>query len=58
MAVKRVVANLAVDRVEAAAAFYGEVLGMKVVMDFGWIVTFAAKARKRSSPSPTGAPST
>ena len=26
----------------ASGAFYGEVLGLEVVMDLGWIVTFAA----------------
>jgi catechol 2,3-dioxygenase-like lactoylglutathione lyase family enzyme len=44
MAVKRVVANIAADGVAAAKAFYGDVLDMQVVMDFGWIVTFAAEA--------------
>ena len=42
MAVKRIVANIAVEHVGAAKAFYGGVLGMQVVMDHGWIVTFAA----------------
>ncbi len=44
MAVKRVVANLAADRIDAAKAFYGDVLEMTIAMDFGWIVTFAADA--------------
>ncbi|MGH7152510.1 MAG: VOC family protein [Acetobacteraceae bacterium] len=44
MAVKRVVANIAADDVAAAKAFYGDVLDMRVTMDFGWIVTFAAEA--------------
>lgn len=39
MAVKRVVANIATAEPERAAAFYGELLGMPVVMDHGWIVT-------------------
>jgi catechol 2,3-dioxygenase-like lactoylglutathione lyase family enzyme len=43
MAVKRVVTNIATDRVTAANAFYGDVLGMTVAMDLGWIVTFAAQ---------------
>lgn len=42
MAVRRVVANLAVDRIGAAKTFYGDVLGMDVAMDMGWIVTFTA----------------
>lgn len=44
MAVKRVVANIAADGVAAAKAFYGDVLDMRVAMDLGWIVTFAAEA--------------
>lgn len=41
MTVKRVVANITTDRMDAAKIFYGELLGMTVAMDFGWIVTFA-----------------
>lgn len=44
MAVKRVVANIAAENIAAAKAFYGDVLDMRVAMDFGWIVTFAADA--------------
>ena len=44
MAVKRVVANIATDDVAAAKVFYGDVLDMRVAMDFGWIVTFATEA--------------
>lgn len=42
MAVKRIVTNLAAERVEAAQAFHADLLGLEVVMDLGWIVTFAA----------------
>ena len=35
MAVKRVVANIATPDPSRAAAFYGELLGMSVVMDHG-----------------------
>jgi catechol 2,3-dioxygenase-like lactoylglutathione lyase family enzyme len=42
MAVKRIVANVAADQIDAAKAFYGDALGMTVVMDLGWIITFAA----------------
>ena len=42
MAVKRIVANLASPRVDAARGFYGDILGMAVAMDLGWILTFAA----------------
>lgn len=45
MTVKRVVPNMAADSVGPARAFYGGVLGMEVVMDLGWIVTFGSDAR-------------
>jgi catechol 2,3-dioxygenase-like lactoylglutathione lyase family enzyme len=41
MAVLRVVANIACGDPSAAKAFYGEVLGMTVAMDLGWIATLA-----------------
>jgi len=41
MAVRRIVANIATDRLDAARAFYGDLLGMNIVMDLGWIMTFA-----------------
>ena len=41
MAVKRIVPNIGTDQVEDAKAFYGDILGMAVVMNHGWIVTFA-----------------
>ena len=44
MAVRRIVANIQADGTAAAMAFYGDVLEMDVVMDMGWIVTFATDA--------------
>ena len=44
MTVKRIVANIAADQRGAAQGFYGDVLGMTLVMDLGWIVTFASDA--------------
>lgn len=44
MAVKRIVPNIAGSHIEAAKSFYGGILEMDVVMDLGWIVTFAADA--------------
>jgi catechol 2,3-dioxygenase-like lactoylglutathione lyase family enzyme len=44
VAVRRIVANLAADRLDVAKAFYGDTLGMNTVMDLGWIMTFAADA--------------
>ena len=43
MTVKRIVPNIQADRIEDGKAFYGDLLGMDVVMDHGWIVTFASK---------------
>jgi catechol 2,3-dioxygenase-like lactoylglutathione lyase family enzyme len=44
MAVKRIVTNIAVEDVNRAKSFYADVLGLKVVMDQGWILTFAGEA--------------
>lgn len=41
MTVRRIVTNIAADELDKARSFYGEVLGMDVAMDLGWIVTFA-----------------
>jgi catechol 2,3-dioxygenase-like lactoylglutathione lyase family enzyme len=43
MAVKRIVANIAADQFESVKAFYCDILEMKVVMDFGWMVTLASE---------------
>ena len=43
MAVKRIVANIAAERVDDAKRFYADVLGLRVVMDQGWILTFAGE---------------
>ncbi|MBE1206659.1 glyoxalase superfamily protein [Aminobacter carboxidus] len=40
MAVRRIVANLHAADPTAAKAFYGELLGLDVLMDHGWILTF------------------
>lgn len=42
MAVKRIVANIAAENLESAKAFYGDILGMDIVMNHGWIMTFAS----------------
>ncbi len=48
MIVKRIVANIAAEQIDRGRAFYGDLLGMKVVMDHGWIVTFASDASARA----------
>lgn len=42
MPVKRIVANIAAENLDDAASFYVDILGLRLVMDLGWIVTFAA----------------
>ena len=44
MAVRRIVANICARNIEGAKTFYGDILGMDVAMDLGWIVTFVADA--------------
>lgn len=43
MAVRRIVPNLQTSDPPRARAFYTDLLGLEVVMDHGWILTFAAK---------------
>lgn len=42
MKVKRIVANVAADEPELAAAFYRDVLGLELLMFHGWIATFGS----------------
>jgi len=44
MTVRRIVTNVGASDMEAARGFYGDILGMEVAMDMGWIVTFATGA--------------
>lgn len=43
MAVKRVVTNIATEQMDAARAFYGDILGMTLAMDHGWIITLVGE---------------
>jgi catechol 2,3-dioxygenase-like lactoylglutathione lyase family enzyme len=45
MKVKRIVTNIAAADVTKARMFYADILGLKVTMDLGWIITFEASAR-------------
>ncbi|NUS68657.1 MAG: glyoxalase, partial [Ensifer adhaerens] len=45
MTVKRIVSNLYASDPQAARAFYGDLLELDVVMDHGWILTFAAEGK-------------
>jgi catechol 2,3-dioxygenase-like lactoylglutathione lyase family enzyme len=44
MVVKRIVMNIAASQVDTARSFYGDILGLDVVMDLGWIITFASRS--------------
>ncbi len=41
MAVLRIVPNVAAEAPSDAGGFYEDILGMRRVMDMGWVVTFA-----------------
>ena len=45
MKVNRIVANIATPGPTAARAFYGELLGLDILMDQGWIVTYGSEVR-------------
>ena len=45
MTVLRIVTNVRVDDPRAAQVFYGDILNLDVVMDHGWIRTYAAPGR-------------
>ena len=45
MKVKRIVSNVASADIEKATAFYEDILGLKVLMDLGWIRTYGSNAK-------------
>jgi catechol 2,3-dioxygenase-like lactoylglutathione lyase family enzyme len=45
MKVRRIVANIAADDVAKAKSFYGDVLGLDLLMDLGWIATYGAPGK-------------
>lgn len=51
MAVLRIVANIATVDPQMARSFYERLLGMDIVMDHGWILTFASDAKARTQVS-------
>ena len=42
MKVKRIVANIATTDIRKAKPFYGDVLGLDLAMNLGWIATFTS----------------
>jgi catechol 2,3-dioxygenase-like lactoylglutathione lyase family enzyme len=45
MKVKRIMANIDTKDVAAAKRFYQDVLGLDVLMDHGWLVTYGSSAK-------------
>jgi catechol 2,3-dioxygenase-like lactoylglutathione lyase family enzyme len=45
MQVKRIVANIASENVAAARRFYQDILGLDLLMDHGWIVTYGSSQK-------------
>lgn len=45
MKVKRIVANVEAPEPEAAASFYGDILGLDLLMDHGWFQTYGSDAK-------------
>jgi len=43
MKVRKVVPNIEAADMDAARHFYGDILGMNIVMNHGWIATFAGE---------------
>ncbi len=43
--VKRIVANIETPDVTAAKRFYGDILGLDLLMDHGWIATYGSGER-------------
>jgi predicted enzyme related to lactoylglutathione lyase len=42
MSIRRVVPNIASDKLEACRDFYAGLVGFQVAMDMGWIITFVS----------------
>ena len=45
MTVLRIVPNIGTEKTSEAKKFYGDLLGLDLVMDQGWILTFASDAK-------------
>ena len=43
MKVRRIVANIQTEDISAARRFYGDLLGLAVLMDHGWITTYGSR---------------
>jgi catechol 2,3-dioxygenase-like lactoylglutathione lyase family enzyme len=43
MKVRRIVANIRAEDISTARRFYGDLLGLDVLMDHGWITTYGSR---------------
>jgi hypothetical protein len=46
MSVRRITPDIAAENPGLSASFYTGVLGLRVAMDLGWIITFASTANE------------
>lgn len=42
MNIRRVVPDIKSDRIDESRHFYAEILGFRIAMDMGWVITFAS----------------
>jgi catechol 2,3-dioxygenase-like lactoylglutathione lyase family enzyme len=47
MKVKRIMANVSTSDISAAKRFYGDVLGLDLMMDHGWMTTYGSPERMK-----------
>jgi catechol 2,3-dioxygenase-like lactoylglutathione lyase family enzyme len=45
MEVKRIVSNTATSELDKAKTFYGDILGLELIMDHGWFQTYGSDAK-------------
>ena len=45
MKVKRIVANIKTRKISAAKRFYGKALGLDILMNHGWLITYGSAAK-------------
>ena len=46
MEIRRIVPNISSDKMEASKKFYKDFLGLKIIMDMEWIMTFASPSNE------------
>ncbi len=44
MAIRRIVPNIASNKLDESKAFYTDFLGLRLAMDMGWILTFVSES--------------